>query len=96
MLIKPYGFRSSCSLGDHFGGLGSTSVTILLLSGNVLDVSASSSSFLGSSDGFKRPVISSLLGMNTSAGNSVSLLLLMEVRSSGESTNVVRMIVLLS
>jgi hypothetical protein len=57
-----------CSCLDFLGGLSSGSVSVLLLSVDVLDVSASTSSGCVSSDVLDGPVISSLLGMETTTG----------------------------
>ena len=81
----------------HFlGGLGTGSVAVLLLSLNVLDVSASTSAGSRPSDGLDGPGVSSLLGVETTAGGGVLSLLEVEVGLSRVSGDGVRMAVLLT
>ena len=80
-----------CSLG-HLGCNGSVSVSVLLSSGNSLEMSHSSGSGSVSSDGFDGPTVSSLGGSST--GGSGLSLLEMEVRFSTNSTDSVRVAVL--
>jgi hypothetical protein len=72
--------RRSCL--HLLGGLGSGSVSVLLLSVDVSEGSASTGSGSVSSDVLHRPVVSSLLGVEASTGLGILSLLEMEVGSS--------------
>ena len=76
--------------------MGTGSVSVLLLSGDVLDGSASTGSGSGSSDLLGGPIVSSLLGVETTAGLGILSLLEMEVGSTSVSGDGVRMAILLS
>lgn len=69
------------------GGLAAGAVAVLLLPGDVADVSAAAGALSVSSLGLGAPVISSLLGVDTASGLGVSSLLLVEIGSSGEPGN---------
>ena len=89
--------EAGCSLlGDNSLSLSSGSVAVLLLSLDVLDESASSSSGSVSSNRLDRPHISSLLSVESTSSRGILLLLLVEVRLSTESTDDMRMIILLT
>ena len=92
------GALDGCSLRglDLLGGLHAVSVAILFLSGDVTEVSHSAGASGVSSLGLDRPVISSLLGVEAATRLGVLSLLLVEVGSSGESTDAVRVHVLLT
>ena len=82
---------AKCSAGGlHLLGLGSASESVLLSSLDFLEVSSSAGSGLVSSDGLDGPVVSSSLGMGATSGLGILLVLLVEVGSSGESTDHVR------
>jgi hypothetical protein len=85
-----------CSCLHFLGGLSSASVSVLLSSVDSLDVSASTGSGSVSSDVLDGPVVSSLLGVETTAGLGILSLLEMEVGSSRESGDGMRMAILLS
>ena len=70
---------------DLLGGLSSASPAILHLSGDVSERSHSTGSGGVSSQSFSGPIISSLLGVETTTTLSVLSLLEMEVGSSGIS-----------
>ena len=72
------------------------SVAVLLTSGHMTEVSHSASARRVSSLSLGRPVISSLLGVEPTARLGVLSLLLVEVRSSGESTDAMRVHMLLT
>ena len=72
------------------------SVAVLLASGNVAEVSHSTSASSVSSLGLGGPIVSSLLGVEAATRLGVLSLLLVEVRSSGESTDAMRVHMLLT
>ena len=76
--------------------MGSASVSVLLLSVDVSEGSASASSGSVSSDVLHRPVVSSLLGVEAATSLGILSLLEMEVRSSRVSGDGMRMAILLS
>lgn len=76
--------------------MGSSSVPVLLLSVHVSEMSAPAGSSSVSSDVLHRPVVSSLLGVETSSSLGILSLLEMEVGSSRVSGDGVRMRILLS
>lgn len=78
------------------GGLHAVSVAILLLSDSVAQVSHSASASGVSSLGLHGPVISSLLGVEAATRLGILSLLLVEVGSSGESTDAMGVHVLLT
>jgi hypothetical protein len=82
---------STRSCLDLLGGLSSASPAILLFSGDVSESSHSTGSGGISSKSLGRPIISSLLGVETTTGLGVLSLLEMEVRSSSESGDSMRM-----
>lgn len=81
---------------DLLGSLHAVSVAILLLSDSVAQVSHSASASGVSSLGLHGPVISSLLGVEAATILRVLSLLLVEVGSSGESTDAMGVHVLLT
>lgn len=81
---------------DLLGGLAASSVAVLLLSGDILNVSASASAGRVSSQSLGRPIVSSLLSMEAATGLSVLSVLLMEVRPTGEPTDHMRVRMLLT
>ena len=93
ILLKCKLVSSECSLGLG-GGLGSLSVSVLLSSVHVSQVSKSTSARGVSSDGLHGPGVSSL-GCTSSGGGSLSLLE-MEVGLATHSTDGVRVGVLLT
>ena len=91
--------RSSSCRGvglDLLLSLASGSPSVLLTSGDGLKVSATTSSGGVSPLGLGGPVISSLLGVETTTRLGVLSLLLVEVGSSSESGNAMGMSVLLT
>ena len=72
------------------------SIAVLLASGNVAEVSHSTGASSISSLGLGGPVISSLFGMEATATLGILPLLLVEVGSSGVSTDAMSMHVLLT
>jgi len=76
--------------------LSSGSVPVLLFSVDVFDISASTSSGSVSSDVLHGPIVSSLLGMETTTGLGILSLLEMEIRFSRVSGDSMRMAILLT
>ena len=81
------GRTSSAGGLNLLGGLGSGSESVLEFSIDGLEISHSSGSGSLSSDGLGGPVVSSSLGVFTTSGLSVLLVLLVEVGSSRESAD---------
>ena len=90
-----HSWRSLAGL-NLLGSLHSVPVAILLSSGNVSNVSASSSSSVISSLSLGGPVISSLLGVESTATLGILSILLVEIRSSSVSTHTMGVSVLLT
>ena len=95
--LSPHRGRSCGGLSlDLLLGSAAGSITVLLSSGNVPDVSATTSALGVSSLGLGAPVISSLLSMESATGLGVLSLLLVEVRPTSEPTDHMRVRMLLT
>ena len=81
---------------DFLGSLSTRSVTILFLSSDGSEMSHSACTGSVSSDVLSRPHISSFLVVETTAGLGILSVLLMEVGSSTESTDTMRVCMLLT
>ena len=87
---------SKCSCLDFLGGLSSGSISVLLFSVDVFDISASTGSGSVSSNVLDGPIVSSLLGVETTSSLGILSLLEMEVRFTRVSGDSMRMAILLT